>query len=317
MSKLIEKMKKEAERLKKKEAERGEYGPKVEWYQPQVGEHMIRILPNLKNDEELPYKQVRVHFINVKKKDGSFAKIPVRCLEDFEEQCPLCQEHEKLRKTDNEAAKDLRATERYIYMIIDYATKTVKPWQAGIRVHTSIVEFFGDLADTALKRDWKLTKKQNGKSKMAIDYTIRPSMKETDIPAKLEALVEEAVDIDTLFATNEKKKMLEFLGADVDEDTDVDHDEEDDRAAKAKAAAAKAKAAKAKAAAVEEDEDDDRSGGFEDEEDHFPEDKPAKKAAAKPAAKPVKKKVEEEDEDLDIDAEDEDLEEELRSLGVE
>lgn len=319
MSKLIEKMKKEAERLKKKEAERGDFGPKIDWYNPEVGEHMIRVLSK---SDDVPWRQVRIHYIGIKKKDGSGARIPVRCLEDFDETCPVCQAYEKMRKSDNEKAKDLRAIERYIYLIIDYTSKTVKPWLAGVKVHTSIVEFFGDLAETAFERDWKLTKKRDPRKPkhLGIDYSIRPAMKETEIPAKLQPLVDEAIDIETLFGTNEKKKMLEFLGMESDEDVDTDGADADEEAEIARAAKAKAAAAKAKAAAkkpVDDDDDDDRSAAFDDEEeDDIPENKPAKKSAsAKPAAK--KKVEDDEDEDLDIDAEDEDLEEELRSLGVE
>lgn len=318
MSKLMDKLRKEKERLEKEAETRGSGNfEKVEWWRPQKGDNLIRILPNLADpDGELPFKSVRTHFIGIEKKDGGTVNIPVRCLQDFGEDCPVCNEYEKLIRSDKEKAKAFRARESYIYAIIDYKTKTIHPYQCPVTVHEQIMgfaeDFGGNIFSLEEGRDWKLVKKVDPRkpAMLGVTYAVRPSMKDTALPAKLEGLLEGAPDFDKLFEDKERAKMLKWLGHDVedvadegpedtgtDEDFDLESEFEDEPKAKpaakkevkkevAKKAAAKAKA---KAAPPEFDEDEEMPE-FDDE----------------PSS----------DDDFGVDVEDDELEKELKDLGV-
>lgn len=299
-NKFLEKLKKENERLKKEAESRGTGGfEKANWFKPEMGDNMIRILSR---GEDFPYVEMHVHYVTVKKKDGGNVQVPMRCLADLEKDCPLCDAYEKVVKADKERARSLLRRRVYLYNVINYKTRQVQPWAAGIQVHEQIMGYAADIADEDSNvfseeagRDWKLIKKKDPRKpgNLGINYTIRPSSKDTAIPEKVAILVEGAVDLTTLYPhqADDERKMREFLGESTDE---VEADEDEDlpvvkappasvAKAKASVAAAKAKAAPKKPV-VEDDEDED--DGFE------------------------------EDEELGVDSEDDDLEAELRDLGV-
>jgi hypothetical protein len=402
MSKLAQKIAKEKARLEKKASERVSF-EKIDWYKPNNGENLIRLLPNVADEDEFPFKQVKIHYIAKELDDGRSVDIPVRCLTDFEKDCPVCNAHQKAMKAKNkELSSKLRPQERYLYNVLDYNSKKVQPWAAGVTVHQLIMEHAGDLDnpfDPAGGRDWKLVKKTDSRKPrpLNVSYSIRPTPKDSSIPSKFATMIEEgAIDLETLYATEELAAMKAFLenldldGGDDDEDEDErpakkkskskarddedeeeeeddeeeeaddddsdDEDEEDDdeedeeeedaaalKKAKAKAAAAKAKAkSKVEDDEDEEEEDDEddedeeedpppkkknKAGKVIDERDSEPEDEdeeedededdeeedppPKKKKSSKPEVKGKKKSK------LDVDVEDEDLEKELRDLGVE
>lgn len=315
---LYEKLKREAKAVKARQETRQQGGfEKIDWFVPTVGDNRIRFLPHpTKPDAISPWQVVKVHYIPVKKKDGSFTSnnVPLRCLSDFKEDCPLCKAFDKLVKTDKEKARNLRAGERYLYNVLSYDTRKVQPYAAGVTIHEELMGWFEELDcnvfDLEEGYDWKLVKTvKAGASKMTgTKYKLRPSAKAAPMPEKLKALLTSCVDLTTLYAANDKKSMLEFLGeggGDEDDDTTVTDDDfgpkfddEDDEpraksAEKAKAAATKVKKAR--------DEDEDE---VEEDED---EDRPAARRADG-----KKKKVDEDDEDYS----DPDLERELQELGV-
>ena len=98
MSKLLKKLKAEASKLKQKEEERGTFNEKVPYFTTEKGDNIIRILPNWKDKDELFFKPVNIHFgVPITTRDGNVIKIPVRCLRDFDEDCPLCDEYKFLK----------------------------------------------------------------------------------------------------------------------------------------------------------------------------------------------------------------------------
>lgn len=309
MSKLMDKLRKEKERLTKSAEGRGNF-EKTDWFRPEKGDNLVRFLPNLEDpDGELPFKHVRTHYIGIEKKDGGTVNIPVRCLRDFEEDCPVCDEYEKMVRKDKDKAKPFRAREAYVYNIIDYKNKSVHPYSAGVTVHEQIMgfadDFSGNIFSTEEGRDWKLVKKVDPRkpAMLGVSYALRPGMKDTALPKKLEALLEGAEDIDKLYEDNERKKMLEWLGYDVEDESDepeedgidIEAEFEEEEAPKKKAKKAAAKAKK-KAAPPEFDEDEDMPE-FDEE--------PAQTKKSKKKSKAA-----------EVDTEDDELDEELKALGV-
>ncbi len=223
MSKLLAKLKAEAQRTKSaaetREAQGGEF-TKVNWFQPKKGDTSIRILPHWKKPkDELFFLQVRTHFgVTVKGKDGNEYQIPVRCLRDFEENCPLCDEYDSLDKEERKTKRDLRATERYLYNIFDYDAKEFKVYAAPTTVHEAVfgwVDDLGDVTDFAKGRDWKLTKKvDKSKGRMfGTSYDIKPKLTETAVPKKVLAeLKEKITDLTTVYSENHREAMEVMLG---------------------------------------------------------------------------------------------------------
>lgn len=307
-NKFLEKLKKENERLKKEAENRGNF-EKIDWFKPEMGDNMVRILPR---GDDLPYVEVYVHYIPIQKRDGGTVNIPIRCLTDVEKDCPLCNAYEKMVKKDKEKAKNLLRRRVFLYNVINYSPKErkVQPYAAGIQVHEQIMGYAADVAEEDVNvfseksgRDWKIVKSKNPakKGNFAIEYKVRPSIKATAIPEKVAMLVEGAVDLTTLYPSEEGdlKKMKEYLGGGDEEEEAEDFaadfaEEEDAEEDLPKTKAPPAAVAKAKAAAE-------------------------RAKAAKPAAKkpePEEEEDFEEEEDLGVDSEDEDLEAELRDLGV-
>lgn len=307
-SSLIDKIKAEQERIKTKKESYGSY-EKIEFFKPAEGDNTIRILPATGPDE-LPFRTIKLHYISVKKKDGSLAHgIPVRCLHDLgKDECPLCDAAKELYsgdEKDKEKAKQMSAKEVNIYNVIDYKTRKVMPYSCGITVHEEIINYLGEhgeeLFDLDNGRNWKIVKKVDPRKpkNLGIKYSVRVDIKDSAVPTKLRPLLENVVDLDSLYKDADMKAInayLEYLGFDGVET------EDEEEAPKKKAASAPAK--KASKPVVEEDEDEEEDDfDFEDEEEEKP------KKAAKKASKPVVEEDEDEDEDFDLEDEDEEEEE--------
>lgn len=307
-SKLMAKMNNEKERLEKQAENKGGNFEKIEWFKPKTGDNTIRLIPNL-SDIENSVLIVKVHYLPTTTKDGKEVNVPVRCLQDYKdsETCPACKMNKRLyEEGDKDGAKTFRAKEQFIYTVLDYTGKKIAPYAMPMSAHETIVSYMSDLGESIFDldegRDWKLVKKVDpAKGKIfGTEYTIRPSMKESSVPEKFRALVEEQTSLTEIYPEDNleasKKRMLELLGA----STESDEDEEDDVPRKVKAPVKTSSPVKKtpaptpapKKKAVVEDEDDDF--GFDDEEE---EDVKPKKSFKK--AK------------LDVD---EDLEDELNSL---
>jgi hypothetical protein len=305
-SKLMTKMNNEKVRLEKKAEDSG--FEKVEWFKPKTGENMIRLIPNL-NDIENSVMIVKVHYLPMVTKDGKEVNVPVRCLQDYAhpQKCPACEKNEELYKAgDKEEAKKYRAKEQYLYTVLDYTGKKIAPYAMPMSAHSTIIGYMDDLGESVFDiengRDWKLVKKIDpSKGKIyGTEYTIRPSMKESSVPEKFKALIDDQTSLSDLYPESDlaknKKRMLELMGSSssVEEDEE-EYEEEVVRPAKKAAPSPVKKSAPTpvkKKPVVEEDEDD---YGFEEEEEEAPKSKPKAKSKAK----------------VDID---EDLEDELNSL---
>lgn len=308
-SKLMAKMNNEKTRLEKKAEDSG--FEKIEWFKPKTGENMIRLIPNL-NDVENSVMIVKVHFLPMTTKDGKEVNVPVRCLRDYapplSQKCPACEKNEELYKAgDKDEAKKYRAKEQYLYTVLDYTGKKIAPFAMPMSAHSTIIGYMDDLGESVFDiengRDWKLVKKVDpSKGRVfGTEYTIRPSMKESSVPEKFKALIDDQTSLSDLYPESDfaknKKRMLELMGetSSSDEDEEDGYEEEVHPAKKTTPALAKKAApapSPAKKKAIVEDEDDDY--GFEDE-DEAPKAKPKVKAKAK----------------VKID---EDLEDELNSL---
>jgi len=350
---LLDKIRAEQEVLKKKKESFGGGGKfeKIDWFKPEEGDNLVRLLPN-GNPDELPYVKVAIHYISVKKKDGSIAKgVPVRCAKDLSgDDCPLCDAVSALYNgsdKDREKAKEMRAREAYLFNVVNFKDRKVQPYSAGITVYEEFLNYIGDVGpevfDVEAGYNFRLTKKVDPRKpkNLGVKYSVRIDVKPTALPSKLRVLLDEAVDLNTLYAETDLELMNRYLkgiGFAVEETEDEDEEEyvpkkkaplkakavveedEDEEEEEVPAPKAKAKAASAikKAAVVEEDEEEEDEDDFnfdeDEEEEEAPKKKPlmSKKAAPAPAKKA--KAIVEDDEDED-DLE-EDLDEEFAALGM-
>lgn len=302
---------------------------KVDWFIPAKGDNSIRILPHTEDESKPFYRQVQTHFMPIKKKDGSYAKIPVRCLQDFEEECPICKAFTKMVKSDNAKKKEeanwLRPSTKFLVNVINYAERKVQPYAMASTVFREITgwmeEFGTPIYDLDEGRDFKVIKSVKGGK---TEYAVRPSLKDTAVPDKLRPLIDTAPKLADLYKENEKARMLAYvsdlLGEEEDDDEVEEEDEEPIRKSKGKAKAeveedeeeeeeeespkAKALKAKVKAKAKAEEEEED------EEEEEEP--APKKKITMKKKAK------DEDDEDIedDVDLTDDDLDKEFEDLNV-
>jgi len=213
MSKLMEKLRREAKKQKKAREERSS-GAGVEWFSAEKGDNIIRILPHWKNPDELFFKHIFIHYgIELKKDNGESVTISARCLRDFDEDCPICDVHDKVIKKDKDKAKELRAAERYLYNVIDYKNRKVCVYNAPTSVHQGIMEwveeFDTDVSDIKTGRDMKIRKVVDPKKppQFGTSYRVIPSLKESAIPAKVMPLTKEAHDLDTVYTENHRESM--------------------------------------------------------------------------------------------------------------
>lgn len=300
---LKERLKAEANRLQVQKESRGNF-TKVEWFKPETGKNLIRILP-IKGLED-PYKAIRQHLISIRKTDGAMAhNVPVRCGRDLKKtrdakrgDCLVCDAYEKLIKVDKDKAKPLRPQDKFLYLIFDFNTKKVLPYSAPSTVHSEIIGFAADMSDEDdnpfdLKagRNWSLTKKIDpAKGKIyGTSYQVRPGSSPSEFPDKLHSLINEATDMSSIFEDYDVDKIKLFLSSlrldtasDDDEDlVKADDDEEDFSKAKAKAKLASAKAKSSRVQMPDETEDEFEAS-LDDEEEEEEEVKPAKRRKAAP-----------------------------------
>jgi gp32 DNA binding protein like len=286
---------------------------RVDWFIPQKGDNSIRILPGRKTEEDF-FRQVSTHFMPVRKKDGTMAKIPVRCLRDFDQDCPICRGFARMVKSEDAKTKDdanwLRPSTKFLVNVINYQERKVQPYAMALSVFNSITGWMEELGtpifDLEQGRDFKVVKKTKGGR---TEYEVRPSMSDSAVPEKLRPLLEGAMDLEDLYKDNERERMEEYI-ATLSFGDDEAEEEEAPRVTKKKQIEEEdeivPRVAKKKHE-IEEDETDD-----EDEELDLP--KAKFKSKAKDAPKKSKKPVDDEDDFGDLD--DEDLDKEFDSLNV-
>jgi hypothetical protein len=319
-SKLLKKLKKDAEQARiDKENQGGDY-VKTDWFKPAKGDNIIRILPHWDDPDEVMYLPVKLHFgVPIEGNDGKTYNISARCLKDLDDgDCPLCNAYTEMVKEDKEKAKELRVTERFLYNIMNYKERKVQVWLCPITVHREILYWINELnqdpSDPDTGRNWKITKEVDPKKQpmYGTKYRVRPDLKETKLPTKLRALSEELIDLSELYTEDHSEQMYDMLGEAPPE--------------KKKKKSKKSKS-NGKTDHGEEEEEgpegidpDEEMPTFEDEGgEEEAEEKPKKKKgfSRKSKNKKAKKtKAAEEEEDEGMEVEDADLDAELRELGV-
>jgi len=285
MSSLTEKLRKEQASLEKKAEERGESKfVKTNFFKPEKGKNIIRILPNWKDKKELFFYPVKVHF-NVPTifKDGNEYKVVARCREDWGKECPLCERHKELSALGGSEARNYKPVERYLYNLLHYKAKKVTVYPAPVTVHQEIIKWSNDaggeiIVDYKKGRNFELIKEVDPSKpiQFGTSYKVYIDLKETEIPSKLLQIIEESglSDLEAVYGVDYYKDMCKMVGTKPDDEEVIDPD---------------------------------------------PEVKKAKpKAKAKTVKEPEVPEITEESEELaDIDVDDdEDLEAELRAMGI-
>lgn len=334
---LLDRMKEKAKEAEKRKEERKNF-ESVNWFRVVEGDNRFRILPN-KAEDELPFEERTTHFVPRKKRDGGNYNGHVRCLEDLEKECPICEAWrvEKKANPKGKLADSLRPSKRALLNVLSYGTKSekVEPavfvWACPLGVHEDILGWVGDLGefwDIDAGRNWRVRKTIDKKRglKLGTEYKVYPDMKDSAIPEKFKSLLEEVTDLSQIWPEDEPDVYayaLKALG--VGGEVEPEEEEEEEYVPPRKAVTKKP-------AKVVEDEDD------EDEEEEYVPPKKSKKPAPKP--EPEEDEDEEDDEDDDpppppkkkrpveepkkkkktldeeIGLEEDELEAELRSLGI-
>jgi len=306
---LMKELLQEAGRMKQQEEERGSFD-KIDWFKPEWGDNLVRVLPHPKNPKKgWFFKEVHLHFIPFQKKDGTMTAMPARCLTDFEEDCPLCIAHAKVAKKDAIKANQLRRTTRFLYNIVNYKDKKVQPFAAPYTVHKLIMDWLVDVGqfwDIDEGRDVVVVKsKKAGKpAGLNVEYNVRPAMKTSAVPEKLRPLFENAKDFEELYTSNEKERMEEFLGHKSSEVDDEDDEQERREARESKRRITEAKE-------IEEDEEENEvkkstKSRYKDEED----DEEGEEEKEEPLSKKGRRR------DQDESGEDDELSKTLREIGA-
>jgi len=325
---LLAKLKKHGEKVREEQATR-RFDDNPDTFKPPEGDSAIRILPHWDADrrsdgESFFFVRRMIHFIPQQKSDGSGTyNGPIACRQMFGKPCHACKAVEKLRKAKlKQKAGDIKATERYLYNIIDYGEKgsrepAVMVYTAPPSIHAEILAWLDDLNeefwDLKAGRDWKLTKSVDKKkgAQFGTRYKIKPSLQPSAVPSKmLKGLDDKLTNLDEMWNKDEEKLMkagLKILGIKLDgsveeDDDEEDDDDEDDRRP------SKKKASKDDDDDEEDDDEDDRrpkpkskakpadDDDEEEEEDEEPAPKPKKKLKAAPPPDDDDEEEEEEEE---------------------
>jgi len=292
---LMDRLKEKAKEVEERKEERAKGGfDIVPMFKPKEGDQIVRILPHWDDpDNKFYFVEKVIHYIPKKLDDGRKVNIPVACLEEFDEECPICQAVVRLRAADkkDEDAKNIRKQRKALYNIIDYQEKAVVVWAVPETLHEDFMTWLGDAGEfwsLEAGRNWKLKKKVDPKrGPISTTYKIFPDMKESAVPSKLEGELDNMFNLDEVWSENGKETMLEALDL-----LGIDYEGEEKPAPR--------KGAKAKA-------------------------KPPVKRKAKPAEEDVEE-IEEDVEEIEDEVSpeelgietggDDDLEDELRRLGV-
>lgn len=315
---FMDQAKAEAQNQKEAAANRGEF-TKLDWYKPTTGTNHVRILPHWSGDlNKLMFKKVVLHWnVEIDKTDGTgTVAIPVRCLKDFEKRCPLCEKWDAAKtKEDKAKLNSQRPVESYLYNIFDIEKKEAKPYSAPVTVHTAIFEWVEDIGanptDWEEGRDWKLIKKvdPNKSPKNGTTYAVRVGLDPTKFPEKFrEAAKEGMINFDNEYVDDHSEAIYRAAG--------VKKDEGGGDPTPAPKEAVK----EASKAPVETKDDDpwaEKSGGPEESEDIPFKDGSEVESGGTKAEDSKEEKPELDPKDVGINLEDKDLEDELKSLGIE
>lgn len=321
---LLAKLKKHGEKVREEQATR-RFDDNPDTFKPPEGDSAIRILPHWDKDrrsdgESFFFVRRMIHFIPQQKSDGSGTyNGPIACRQMFGKPCHACKAVDKLRKAKlKQKAGDIKATERYLYNIIDYGEKgsrepAVMTYTAPPSIHAEILAWLDDLNeefwDLKAGRDWKLTKSVDKKkgAQFGTRYKIKPSLQPSAVPSKmLKGLDEKLTNLDDMWNKDEEKLMkagLKILGIKLDGSVEGDDDEEEEEDEDDRRPSAKKKSRDDDDEEEDDDEDDRRPKAKskakpdDDEEEEEEEDEPKPKAKVKAKAKPEPEEEDDEEEE--------------------
>lgn len=219
---LADKLKKAKAKVEKEKESQGDYS-KVNWFKAETGKNHMRIVPNKSKDEDgdpILFVEKSMHYgLPITKKDGGILKISARCLKDFDKECPMCMRYAKLiEEGDKDAARQIKASSKYYYNILNYKTQKVEVLQAGVTIHNDILDLtdmdveFWDVEDGL---DLVLHKEvEAGKPAMfGTSYKMKPhKLKTSAVPSKLRSLLKEVYELEDINNEDQEDRMIEVFG---------------------------------------------------------------------------------------------------------
>jgi len=212
----VDKYKAQHERLKRQLEQGG-----IQWWRPTVGKNMIRILPNWKDDNDVFYKRVLVHW-NCGEKGR---KLVCRKTLGEDEYCPVCAFVDELlastRPEDVRYGEAMGQTERFAMNILDSKDwdsesesfeKGPQVFECGRGLFQNILWMFtdgeyGDLDDWEMGR-YLLIERQ-GTGKTDTKYSILPASQPA--PIDKDAIIEDINDLDALNKPYLPEQMIAVL----------------------------------------------------------------------------------------------------------
>lgn len=305
-------LKDELERLEEEQEQRNGSQNDVKWMKLQTGENLLRFLPPWSDEIEIFWHRAGIHYGLPNPKDPS-KNTAYGCLEDYGEECPICEEVKRLYSSKDEGnvekAKKMTRKKRIYYNVLDInePDKGVQILGVGPSIHEEIVSYFneyGDITDLEVGYNLKIIKKVDPtKSKLfGTTYKVRIDRDPSKVNPKLIPDIEENVGpLETVLPKPSVDDLLESLGKKSKKQSDkrsVDDDGDDEEAYR-RSIRRKKLEAKRKAAEADEDEDD------------APREKKSKKRDDDEDEKPRKKKSK-----AIVDDDEDELEKELKDMDV-
>lgn len=298
------------------------------WWKAEQGDNLIRVLPPISEDADLPYEEVFLHY--------GVDNIPITCLGS---KCPICVFIKQSGKSKR--FNDIRRTRRLFFQIIDRDMEVPEPmiWSAGsmfLQYFLPIfldVDEYGDVTDFEEGTDIVVNRKGTTKTNTKYNFRIKrnPSPVSED-EEELAEIIEDMVDLSTTsqkLDIDEVDDLLqEYLsGKEIDDDffdedeppqrrkrkkkkpkREVEEEEEEEeekpksssrKKSSDSESASKKKTPRRPRSTKTESEDEGAEEEESDEEDDEPEEKPT------PKRKPRKKKEVELEEDEEEEEEEE------------
>lgn len=200
---------------------------KNEYWKPEDGKNVIRVLPAVEGDEF--YKEVHTHY-HVGADEKS-----VICAKTEERDCPICKELEKLKKgskTDKELADSMRSKKAYYLQIITPdEPDSPKLYPAPQTVFKGILDIildpdYGDITDVEEGRE--ITIERTGKG-LNTKYSILPKPKVSSLDnwEELKETMVNFADWEYAKCKTDEEMMAIYNSEDEDDDGDFEEDEDE------------------------------------------------------------------------------------------
>ncbi len=212
---LLDRIKQESEKRKPYE--------KVPWWTPKA-ENTIRILPNLKDSEELPFITRTVHWLEKDTSANQFGFF-AGCMKNLGEKCPVCEKYYSISADNQKARSKFRPANYNFYNVYDYAGggghgvfKIPNTLNEQIMMYAT--DLGGNVFDYKTGYDWKLTKTMKAGFP---NYMIRP----VSSPSVFKG-TRDGYDLTKLFTRNDLEVLKKYLGegTTTTESPDVEYEQE-------------------------------------------------------------------------------------------